>query len=406
MRKKIRILLVNNNPTSIKTFKALIEPFENIKVTGEALTGQEALEFIDKYQPDVAIIDANMPEMTGFETTQKIKELYPYIGVILMGTAASLDVIRKAMQAGANDFLEFPLTSSKLHHSILEVHAWKLQQKQKFLSNPKQISNREPNIIVVFSTKGGVGKSILAINLAVSLKEETREDVLLIDLDLQFGDVADMLNLTPKNTIVDIPTDRMGLEPKDLLQYVTIHPSGIHVLPAPTEPEQAEMIKAQDIQEIIDLYTQIYDYIIIDLPPLFNQVVLGSIERADKILLLATMEIPTLKNVKGGLDTLQKLNVPDDKIELVLNRFQTSCELKVDDIQAFLGRVNLFLIDDNSELIRYSINTGEPIVLQHKDSTVAKQLITLSRSLIETTSTPSSKPKTSFLKRIFGRGRE
>ena len=184
-------------------------------------------------------------------------------------------------------------------------------------------------VITVFSTKGGAGKSMLATSLAVELARRSDEPVCLVDADLQFGDVAVMLKLTPHHTIVDAVSvlDRMDPPLLDSL-LVTHEPSGLRVMPAPLEPAFADQVGAAEMVAIVEMLRSFCSFVIVDTPAYFNDVVLGLVEVSDQVLLVAGMDIPNIKNVKIGLQTLRLLNTPMDKLLLVLNRANSQGEAR------------------------------------------------------------------------------
>lgn len=403
MNKKIRLMIVNDNPESLASIKNLLKPYKDLRITGEITNSNHAVDIALNYQPDILLIDTNMPGLDGFTVAKNITQVAPYIGVILIGHAESIDVMRKAMQSGSGDFLELPFSGTKLYNAITSLYTEKQSQRKFLMDNPLLVPHRNSKVISVFSSKGGVGKTVLSTNVAISLKEQTREQVLLIDMDLQFGDVSDLLNIKPKTNIIDLLADKETLEPNELDKYLISHYSGIKTLAAPDQPEQADLITDQEVNEIISLFLKRFDYIVIDLAPLFNEVVLGSIEKSDHILLITTMEIPTLKNVRGGLEVLKKLNIPKDKITLILNRFQKDREIKESDVKEFLNIQELTCIEDAPELVSSSINLGEPIVQKYKDSLVAKQINALSKSLIDYKNPPTKKNKKSLFQKFLNK---
>ena len=190
----------------------------------------------------------------------------------------------------------------------------------------------------MFSTKGGAGKSVIATNLAVTLAPRSEKPVVLVDADLQFGDIAVMLKLSPQHTVVDAvgALDRLDMP---LLQSLLIeHPgSGLKVLPAPLEPAFADQIGAPEMARIVEMLRPFCSFVVIDTPAYFNDVVLGLIEVSDDVLLVAGMDIPNIKNVKIGLQTLRLLNTPMEKLRLVLNRANSKVKLDVGEVERTLA---------------------------------------------------------------------
>lgn len=401
MRKKIRLLIVNDNQEFLDAIIDLLKPFSECKVVGKANNGQQAVNLALEFKPDIIIMDAKMPVMDGFTASKKITQGAPYIGIILTGVLESVEVLREAMQCGAGDFLELPLSGTKLYSAISLLYEVKQQQKNHLLKNALLIPSRRPKVISVFSTKGGVGKTVVATNVAVSLKQQTREDVLLIDLDLQFGDVGDLLNMNPKASIIDLLDEKSNIDINEFDRYLATHHTGIKVLAAPKEPEQADLVNEEDVKEIISIFRKSFDYIVLDLPPFFNGITIGCMEISDHVLFLSNMEVPTLKNVKGGIEILKKLEFPDEKIILIINRFCNNVEIKLEDIKNFIDIKKINPIEDNSEIVSTSINVGEPFVLRSSKSLIAKQITNIVNNMIEYKNNDQRKKKDSILRRIF-----
>ncbi len=229
-------------------------------------------------------------------------------------------------------------------------------------------------IITVFSTKGGAGKSVISSNLAVLLAQRSDRPVVLIDADLQFGDIAVMLKLSPQHTIVDAvgALDRLD---SALLQSLLVEhePSGLLVLPAPLEPAFADQIGAAEMVRIVEVLRTFCEYVVIDTPAYFNDVVLGLIEVSDDVLLVAGMDIPNIKNVKIGLQTLRLLNTPMEKLRLILNRANSKVKLDVGEVERTL-QVQADALIPSDVVVPQAVNKGAPVVLSAPKSNVARSL--------------------------------
>lgn len=380
---KIRVLIVNDNLSSVNTIENLLNQFKEIKIIGKALNGKEAVDIAFQVDPDIILMDTNMPVVDGFTAAEKISSALPYMGVILTGPAESSDVMRKAMQSGAADFLDLPLSSEKLYNAILTLYKMKNSQRTHFIKNSLKVPTRHPRVISFFSSKGGVGKSTLSVNTAVALRQITKKDILLIDLDLQFGDIADMLNINSKVNIVDMLSAKENLDIDDFERYIITHKSGIKILTAPRHPEQADIVQISDIKDILSLFRKMFEYIIIDLPPLLNEITLGTIEISDHMYLIAAMEIPTLKKIKSGLDILSTIGYSKEKITLVLNKYRKNSEIQVKDIKKFFQIENIMYVNDNPQIVSSSINMGEAFVTINKNKEITKQIFQLCNHVLD-----------------------
>ena len=230
-------------------------------------------------------------------------------------------------------------------------------------------------VVTVFSPKGGAGKSVIATNLAVVLAKRSQDKpVVLVDADLQFGDVAVMLRLAPQHTIVDAVNSVDRLDPALLMQFLMRHePSGLLILPAPLEPSFADQISSAQMVQIIQLLRTFCSAVVIDTPAYFNEVVLGIIEESDEVLLIAGLEMPNIKNVKMGLQTLRLLNVPMTKLHLVVNRADSKVRLDVGEVERTL-QIKAESLIPSDVVVPQSVNKGTPVVLNAPKSGVAKSI--------------------------------
>ena len=236
----------------------------------------------------------------------------------------------------------------------------------------------------MFSTKGGAGKSMLACNLAVVLARRSQRPVALVDADLQFGDVAVMLKLTPQHTIVDAVGAIDRLDPALMQSLMVRHEaSGVLVLPAPVEPAFADQVGSGDMVRIIEVLRTFCDHVIVDTPAYFNDVVLSLLEESDDIVLVAGMDIPNIKNVKIGLQTLRLLNTPVSKLKLVLNRANSKVKLDVAEVERTL-QIKADSLIPSDVAVPQSVNKGTPIVLDAPRSGVTRSIEQLAELLAMT----------------------
>jgi len=301
------------------------------------------------------------------------------IGTILVTDELSTDVLQTALRAGVNDVLAAPVEASQLEAAVARVALGLDVTVAEGPAGGPDLADtgdgRLGQVITVFSTKGGAGKSMLAANLAVVMaRRATDRPVVLVDADLQFGDVAVMLKLAPQHTIVDAVGSLDRLDPSLLTQFLMRHePSGLLILPAPLEPSFADQISAAEMVQIVRLLRTFCSAVVIDTPAYFNEVVLGLIEESDEVLLIAGMDIPNIKNVKIGLQTLRLLNVPMSKLHLVLNRANSKVKLDVSEVERTL-QIKAESLIPSDVVVPQSVNKGVPVVLDAPKSGVAKSI--------------------------------
>jgi pilus assembly protein CpaE len=283
--------------------------------------------------------------------------------------------LQRALRSGVKDVLQAPVEPVQLAEAVARVAAGLVMSAPAPTSGAMAMPDGEVGrVITVFSTKGGAGKSVVATNLAVTLARRSDRPVVLVDADLQFGDIAVMLKLSPQHTVVDAVSalDKLDLP---LLESLLIDhaPSGLKVLPAPLEPAFADQIGAPEMTRIVEMLRTFCSYVIIDTPAYFNDVVLGLIEVSDDVLLVAGMDIPNIKNVKIGLQTLRLLNTPMEKLRLVLNRANSKVKLDVGEVERTLGIQAQSLIPSDV-VVPQAVNKGEPVVLSAPRSGVTQAI--------------------------------
>jgi len=292
------------------------------------------------------------------------------LAVVVMVPSLSTDVLQQALRAGVKDVLPADADADQLRAAV-ERAAASLPAPGAPGAAPGDPT--DCRVITVFSTKGGAGKSVVAANLAVTLARRESRPVVLIDGDLQFGDIAVMMKLAPEHTIVDAVTNDEKLDVafmQDLL-----------VLPAPLEPAFADQIGAAQMLHIIELLRTFAAYVVVDTPAYFNEVVLGLLEHSDDVLLVASMDVPSIKNVKIGLQTMRLLNIPMSKLRLVLNRANSKVKLEVAEVERTLGLKAEALVPSEMS-VPLSVNKGTPAVLDAPRSGVARAFDGLASSFL------------------------
>lgn len=325
--------------------------------------------------PVVIVLGPSFGESPELAAVEQLLAARRDVGAIMVTDELSTEMLQRALRSGVKDVLQAPVEPTQLAEAVARVAAG-LIMSAPTPAIPTDLDGDGDvgRVITVFSTKGGAGKSVVATNLAVVLAKRSERPVVLVDADLQFGDVAVMLKLSPQHTVVDAVSalDKLDLP---LLQslLITHEPSGVLVLPAPLEPAFADQIGATEMVRIVEMLRKFCSFVIIDTPAYFNDVVLGLIEVSDDVLLVAGMDIPNIKNVKIGLQTLRLLNTPMEKLRLVLNRANSKVKLDVGEVERTLGIQAQSLIPSDV-VVPQAVNKGEPVVLSAPKSGVTQAM--------------------------------
>ncbi|MEM9130965.1 MAG: P-loop NTPase [Actinomycetota bacterium] len=330
------------------------------------------------FSPIVVVLGPSCSSPDDLAVCKQWQKLYPHVAVVLITAEMSTDLLQKALRSGVRDVLSAPIDQEQLVETVTRI-AEDLrnaapQPAPPVADVPASVDDDEVGkVITVFSTKGGSGKSVTATNMGVVLAQQSDRPVAIIDGNLQFGDVAVMLKLQPHHTAVDAVAQLEAPDaPQILREMMTVHePSGVLVLPAPVEPTFADQISGQHMAKLIEIVKSFAGHVIVDLPAIFNEVVLSVIENSDEIVLVAGLDIPNIKNVKIGLSTLSLLSVPTEKLHLVLNRADSKVKLDVSEVEKTL-RVEAVARVPSDVVVPISVNKGSPVVLSAPKSGVGR----------------------------------
>ncbi|MFD1039286.1 CpaE family protein [Virgibacillus byunsanensis] len=314
------------------------------------------------------------PSYDVYGICEKITKQYPLTTTLLVFHSEEEVDMKRAIRSGASDviFLATPLT--KIREDIKHAIA---KSEKKMSQQPQMKSTKNAKVITVSSTKGGVGKTTVAVNLAASYGKKMQK-VAVIDLDLQFGDVALFMDVKPKRTIYDwIKEDRAG---KQIESFMTPYKNGISILAAPQRPEFAEVITGDYVRKAIHSLKQQYDVVIIDASSNMDETVIVALENSDHILAMTYMDLPTLKNSKLLVDTLDSLQM-GDRTKVVLNRNMKVKGMKTETVEKVMGREIFMTIPAMEKLMVTAVNEGKPVTYSNPRSQVSKKIFQMAETL-------------------------
>jgi len=402
---KIRILIVDDIADTRENLAKLIGFEPDMEVAATAGGGQEAVNLAKQHRPHVILMDINMPDMDGITATEIISNTVPESPIIMMSVQGEQDYLRRSMLAGAREFLVKPFSADELINSIRHVHELEKVRRARYAPiapvaapgapAPAAVAGREVGkIITFFSPKGGVGRTTISTNLAVALHQLTNKPVVLVDGSLPFGDIAVILNMSPKaKTIADL-IGSFETADSDVLESILVqHSTGIKVMLAPPTPESTELITGANMKHILELLRERYAYIVVDTWPSFQEQVITMLDVADVILTLMTLEITSLKNVRVFMEIAEKLGYDEHKVQLVANRNDSSGGIKASDVESSLARKIPHTIVSDGRALVLAVNRGVPFVISHRDSQVAKDIFALAQKVIsaEAVASPAAK---------------
>lgn len=374
MLDRISVLIVDDSEQVRSSIKAMLDLEDGFFVVGEVGEGPAAVEMARALRPDVILMDINMPGMDGIAATAAVMQESP-TGIVIISVQGEAEYLRRAMQAGARDYLIKPFTADELCGAIrraAEAPVPAAAQKREQDAPPV-----EGKLITLFSTKGGVGKTVLAANLATQLAIKTRLKVCAVDLDLEFGVLASLFGTKPAASWLDLARVDGSLSASHVDRVLSRSPRvPVGVLAAPPLPHQAAEVDGEGrrdprrnyVAEVLDLLRKTYDYVIIDTPCGFRESTLTALDRSDRILVVTVPEVPALQNAAKALDVLlERLEYPRAKVELVLNRCSKDSVLNPAEAEKGLGfKVQHALAEDPQ--VAWSVSAGQPLTLRRQRS--------------------------------------
>ena len=388
---KFRVLIVDDVAETRENVRKLLQFESDVDVVGVARTGREAIEIAREIEPDVILMDINMPDMDGIAATEAIRQKSHFVQVVILSVQGDQNYMRRAMLAGARDFLTKPPRGDELISAIRRAGTMAHQERAKGgttsavtssgLPSVPTLSSSQGKIITVYSGKGGTGCTTLAVNLGVALhNEETRS--VIVDGNLQYGDVAVFINEQGKNTILDLATIADELDPEIVGDVMVKHgASGVHVLAAPSRPEQAEAVSGECFLKILQYLRRLYAYVIVDTPSLLTDVVLASVDESDVVVLISTQDIPAIKNTRLFLDLVSSLGVDRNRIILTINRYDKRIGITPEKISENLKVDAAAIIPLDERVVIPSVNRGVPFILGNKAQPSSRGILSLAENV-------------------------
>ncbi len=395
MADKIRVLIVDDVADTRENVRKLLQFESDVDVVGAARSGKEGIQLSQELDPDVVLMDINMPDIDGISATESIRQKSPHIQVIILSVQNDQNYMRRAMLAGARDFLAKPPIGDELISAIRRAGEMARSERSKStqvrmpsnisgagqIAGPGMVGFTEGKIITIYSPKGGTGRTTIAVNLAIALHNEDMR-VVLVDANLQFGDVAVFVNEQGKNTILDI-APRVGELDPDIVQSIMIkhEPSGIHVLAAPQRPEMAEKISAAQFSAVLEYLKQLYSYIVVDTASNLTDITLAAIDASDVIVLVTTQDIPAIKNARLFLDLSQTMGVMRERIIFTINRYDKRIAITPERIGENLKQEVKVVIPLDERVVIPAVNRGVPFMLDNKSQPVARGVFNLAEAV-------------------------
>ncbi|NLB54089.1 MAG: MinD/ParA family protein, partial [Syntrophomonadaceae bacterium] len=283
--KKIKVVLADDNENIRQSIRGLLELDGEIDVIAEATDGKDVLEKIKTMEPEIVVMDVNMPGIDGIEATEYITLNHPNIYVVMISVDDNIQNFKKAMMAGAKEYLIKPLSPHELNDTVKKVAELGRKNTARNQAEPPgpKVPLKENRIITVFGTKGGVGKSTICANVAVTAAEKGRAGkIAIVDLDIQFGDISVMMNINPRKTISELMQEGENLN-RELFEGFLYERYGVNIMPSTNKPELAELVTSHGVHKILEICKDMHEYTFVDTPSFIDDITLTALEMSQVI---------------------------------------------------------------------------------------------------------------------------
>ncbi len=389
---KVRVIIVDDISETRENIRKLLQFENDVEVVGTAKTGREGLELSKNVKPDVVLMDINMPDMDGITATESIRKSVPYTQIIILSVQSDPNYMRRAMVAGAHDFLTKPPSVDDLTAAIRRAGVKAREERTKSAqvfpapaaggaaaASGTVAAAGAPfgKVITVYSPKGGTGCTTIATNLAISLHSDEAAAV-LVDGKLRFGDVAIFLNEQGKNSVVDLAARANELDPEIVDGVLIKHAaSGIKFLPAPHRPEEADNVNGDQMSKILRFLCRMYAYVVVDACSELSDTTLSIIDASDLVVLVTTQDIPSLKNSRLFLNLADVMGLDRKRVIFIMNRFDRRLGVLPERISETFKQEVVTTIPLEEKVIVPSVNKGIPFIIANKTQPIGKQFYTL-----------------------------
>jgi len=369
------IVIIDSDADSVNSITKYINNLgDHAEVAGVATSFESGFELIHKKKPRVVIMEIDDDVDVSLARIKTVLERFPQVSIFATSGDKSSETILKIMRAGADEYLLRPVSETDLDSAL---------QKHGRLWISKTAPEEETGtVITLFSPKGGVGVTTLAINLATHIHEITKRSTLIVDLDLNAGDASTFFNIKPAYTISDVTANMSRLDKSFLKGVITRHDSGVHILAEPQRVEEATSIVGEDIKKVMDLLGTMFDYIIIDTEASIDQRTIAALELSDLILMVFVMSLPGIKNMQRYLRYLEDKGFGKDKIQLVVNRYLKKGDIKIEDAEKALNHDISWAIPNDFDSAMSCLNKGLPLNMCSPKSKVNGAIKSIAEAMI------------------------
>src|SRR2546423_4525236 len=373
MTEPISVVVLSTGLDNFKDIRRALSAEQRVKLLAGGNDTDQVYEEIVRLKPAAAIIALGSNADNAVRFIERLNAECPGTALISAAQDASPDMILRSLRAGAREFLRIPISVEGLRTVLDRV--------SEYCTKKEEAPNRKGRMVAVFSSKGGCGTSFMATNLAAATASKT----VLVDLNLQAGDLPLFLGIDPKYSIADMAEKRQRLDESLINSLVMQHSTNLWLLAAPRSADSADEIEPQHIFEVLQKLREHYDYVVLDPQHTFDSITLAALDQSDEIVLILTLDIPAIRSTQRALEIFDRLGYPRKKIRIVVNRWSKQIDLDLRQVEKFLGEPVIGFVPSDYQTAVTSINLGQPLVLSEPNSKIALEIRRVARTIAKGT---------------------
>ena len=392
MTQPLSVVVLSTGLDNFKEIRTALAADTRVRLLAGGNDADQLYEEIIRLKPAAAIIALGAGSEQAIKFIKRLNSESPATALISAADNASPDLILQSLRAGAREFLRLPISSEELGTVIDRVSAFSAAQVEA----PK----KKGRMVAVFSSKGGCGTSFIATNLAASAAART----VIVDLNLQAGDLPLFLGVDPKYSIADMVENRARLDESLITSFVTPYSSNLSLLAAPKQADSADEIEPEHVFEVLQRLRESYEYVVIDPQHTFDAITLAALDQSDEIVLVLTLDIPAIRSTQRALEIFDRLGYPRKKIRIIVNRWSKQIDLDLRQVEKFLGEPVVGFVPSDYQTAVGSINLGNPLVLSDSSSKIAQEIRRISEIIaVGVAPIEDAKPRQALWKSLFKR---
>lgn len=369
MTQPLTLVVLSTGLDNFKEIRTSLSADKRVQLLAGGNDSEQLHEEIRRLKPMAAIISLGAESEQAIKFIKRLSSESPRMAIISAANNLSPDLLLQSLRAGAREFLQLPISAQELK-TVLDRVA-------EFCAGQAEAPKKKGRMIAVFSSKGGCGTSFIATNIAAATAART----VLVDLNLQAGDLPLFLGVSPKYSFADMAENRARLDDALITSFVTPYSSNLSLLAAPKEADSADEIEPEHVFDVLQKLRESYDYVVLDPQHTFDSITLAALDQSDEILLVLTLDIPAIRSTQRALEIFDRLGYPRQKVRIIVNRWSKQIDLDLRQVEKFLGEPVIGYVPSDYQTAVTSINLGQPLVQSDPNSKIALEIKRIARTI-------------------------